>query len=43
MGFKEPINMEQGIYIMSGFSGNKGCSEGQKGIGMRTVVFQETA
>lgn len=28
---------------MSGFSGNQGCSEGQKGIGMRIVVFQERA
>lgn len=41
MGFKKPINMEQSIYSMFGFTGNKGCSEGQKGSGMKTVVFQE--
>lgn len=41
MGFKKPINMEQSIYSMSGFTGNKGCSEGQKGSGMKTIVFQE--
>lgn len=41
MGFKKTINMEQN-FCMSGFTGNKGCSEGQKESGMRTVVFQET-
>lgn len=38
-GLKTYIDL--GICSMSGFSGNKGCSEGRKGIGMRTIVFQE--